>query len=67
MLLYLRKYIANYGKYAIFFGYQRQPYIQGSIWEPSHGQILQCERESNNTFAASIMNDGEIVGHWHVP
>ena len=35
------------------------------VWEPIHGQILQCAWETSNRFdpfAVSIVNDGEIVG-----
>ena len=44
----------------------RGHHIYKEIWEPIHGQILQCERESNNTFdpfVVSIINDCKIVGH----
>ena len=59
--------IRTYGNYALFFGYQRPTIIiYKEVWEPIHGQILQCERENSNTsdpFAVSIMNDCEIMGH----
>ena len=40
--------------------------IYKEVWEPIHGQILQCTRETSNRFdpfAVSIVSDGEIVGH----
>ena len=36
------------------------------VWEPMHGQILQCARERSNRFdpfAFSVVNSEEIVGH----
>ena len=62
VLLYLSKYIASYGNCTIFFGYQRPPYIQGSmgtrftVWNGKQQYIRPC-------FAVFIMNDGKIVGH----
>jgi len=36
------------------------------IWEASYGEVLNCVRETENSFdpfAVSIIKDGEIVGH----
>ena len=41
-------------------------HIYKEIWQPTHGQILQCAREVSNRFdpfAVSVVDDGEIVGH----
>ena len=38
--------------------------IRGHVWQPIHGQILQCARETSNRFdpfAVSIVNNDEIV------
>ena len=49
VLLYLPKYVT-----------MENMYIAMEVWEPIHGQILQCQQ---CLFAVSIINDGEIVGH----
>ena len=44
----------------------RGHHIYKEVWEPIHGQILQCTRERSNRFdpfAVSIVNSEEIVGH----
>ena len=44
----------------------RGHHIYKEVWEPIHGQILQCTRKTNNRFdpfAVSIVSDGEIVGY----
>ena len=44
----------------------RGHHIYKDVWEPIHGQILQCARERSNRFnpfAVSIVNSDEIMGH----
>ena len=44
----------------------RGHHIYKEVWEPIHGQILQCARETSNMFgpfAVSIINNGKILGH----
>ena len=44
----------------------RGHHIYKEIWEPIHGQILQCARERSNRFnpfAVSVVHSEEIVGH----
>ena len=44
----------------------RGHHIYKEVWEPMHGQILQCARERSyrfDPFAVSVVNSEEIVGH----
>jgi len=37
-----------------------------AIWEPTHGEELQCSRETDNPndpYAVSVTRGGEVVGH----
>ena len=50
VLVYLPKYIAIAMETTQFSSVIRGHHIYKKVWEPIHGQILQYEMESSNTF-----------------
>ena len=64
VFLYLPKYVPM--ETTRFSSVIRGHHIYKEVWELIHSQILQCKKESSNTFGpfvVSIMNDCKIVGH----
>ena len=38
-------------------------HVYKDVWEASHGELLNCERETGDPFAICVKKHDDIVGH----